>query len=345
MGRWRGFTLIELLVVIAIITLLVGLIMPAVQAAREAARRAQCQNNLHQLGVATHTYHDVHGVLPFGKGPYYPGVPKYARWSCHSQLLPYIQEQNLYNALNFDFPPETPGMGGPVIDFMPAWHNVNHVNHNECRQTVRTFLCPSDGAPPADWGGVNNYVCNQGAMHMCCNSEFQPSTVDPNDLKSVGVIYNLSRVTFGDITDGLSTTALFSEKLRGRGMPDPRTDMFMIRATSSIDETYEVCRQINTAMDMALMHRQGMSWVMGEMCCTCYNHVSTPNTLTCAGMDFPGGLENMNMQVPPSSNHPGGVNVLMADGSVRFISDGISLGVWRALGTRRGKEPVGDEEL
>src|SRR5207248_3867677 len=113
-----AFTLIELLVVIAIIAVLIGMLLPAIQKVREAANRAKCQNNLKQIGLGLHNYHDVNGRFPFGTGPDYtktvPSCPVYLRWSPHSQLLPYVEQQNLYNSIDFNFPPETPGMEGPV---------------------------------------------------------------------------------------------------------------------------------------------------------------------------------------------------------------------------------------
>jgi prepilin-type N-terminal cleavage/methylation domain-containing protein len=111
MNRPRSaFTLIELLVVIAIIAILIGLLLPAVQKVREVAARAQCQNNLKQMGLAAMNFHDVNLHFPYGKSPHYAGAPIYARWSAHSQLLPFIEQGNVYNLLNFSLPPNTGDM-------------------------------------------------------------------------------------------------------------------------------------------------------------------------------------------------------------------------------------------
>ena len=341
MNRRSGFTLIELLVVIAIIAILIGLLVPAVQKVREAAARTQCNNNLKQIGLALHNYHDANKALPFGKGPPYAGAPIYARWSVHSKILPYLEPDNLYKSLDFNFPPNTPGMAGPVINFMPAFTNPGGQNAMSSTQ-VPLFLCPSDPASIVTWMGQTNYVGSQGTMYMCDGSEAAMSTVDPNDVVRAGVLYYQSKVRLTDIIDGTSNTALFSEHLRGGGSPNPRAAMFIMQTQTSIDATFAECNKLDPQTATPLSYWQGASWSMGELCCTLYNHVSTPNTNTCGGIGFAGGMQNMAMSVPPSSGHSGGVNVLLGDGSVRFVANSVALTTWRSLGTRQLGEVNGE---
>jgi len=339
--RRRGFTLIELLVVIAIIAVLISLLLPAVQSAREAARRAQCLNNLKQIGIAIHNYEGAFKVFPFGKGQSYgsvlPGTPVYARWSVNSQLLMFIEQGNLFSSINFSLPPETPGMAGDV-PFMPPYQNPNRENATSSQTQVATFLCPSDNPPITGWPGGNNYLGNQNSW-ACDVSENNPSTVAPNE-QARGIFYYLSSVKIADVSDGLSNTCFYSEKIRGLGTRDAKSDMYAVPSQNTLDDTYLNCKLINPATTHTLTSRQGMSWVMGEMCCTSYNHVAPPNDKTCAGIGFTGSMANMSMQVPPSSRHPGGVNMLMGDSSVKFIKNSVSLPTWRALGTRNGGEAV-----
>lgn len=335
--RRRGFTLIELLVVIAIIAVLIALLLPAVQQAREAARRTQCRNNFKQIGLAIHNYLSSHSSMPFGKGYKYPGAPGYARWSQHAMLLPYIDQAPLYNTIDFSLAPDTPGMQGGV-NFMPAFTNPVSTNFAACRTKISMFLCPSD-IDPTDplWQAQNNYVSNQGGW-LCDRGDSPASAangdVSPNEIQT-GVFYFLSHTRPADITDGMSNTAFFSEKVRGHGIHNPKTDMFIIPNQTSLDATRSTCLAINPATATPLTTRWGYSWVMGENCCTLYNHTSTPNTVSCGGTGFPNGdMTNMSMQVSPSSRHVGGVHAMMGDGAVRFVSDSVDLGVWRAMGTK-----------
>ena len=332
-----AFTLVELLVVIAIIGVLVGLLLPAVQAAREAARRMQCSNNLKQIGLAIHNYASTHKRFPFGKGPSYPGAPVYARWSQHALLLPFLEQTPLYNTLDFRFPPETPGMGG-VVAFMPPHVNSGGLNAAGSRTPVTGFFCPSDQSPSDAWQAQNNYVGNQGGW--LCDRSDQPAgagDVAPTETQT-GVFYFLSKVRPGDVTDGLSNTIFFSEKIRGQGTPNPRTDLFIIPHQTSLDATYNACNGLNPSTATPLSSKWGYSWVMGENCCTQYNHVATPNRNSCGGTGFPGTMTNMAMQVTANSRHAGGVQCMLGDGSVRFVTDTIELTVWRALGSRSSGE-------
>jgi len=223
---------------------------------------------------------------------------------------------------------------------MPAYQNPTRQNATQSRTVVPMYLCPSDQPPASgDFPGQANYLGNLGNVFLCDLSEAAPSTVAPTATPN-GVFYYLSKVRLADLTDGSSNTALFSEKIRGQGTPNPRTDMFMISPVTTLDDTYNTCTNLNPNTATPLMSKQGWSWVMGDMCCTTYNHISTPNTHTCAGIGFPGTMANMAMQVPPTSYHPGGVNVLMGDGSVRFVTDSVNLAVWRAVGTRNGGEVI-----
>ena len=353
----RAFTLIELLVVIAIIAVLIALLLPAVQAAREAARRSQCVNNLKQFGLALSNYESSVGVLPFAQGGDYMGVvagaPLHARWSAHSQLLGYLEQSSLFNAINFALPPETPDVGAlgmaTSMNMLASYKDPNRENATACRAALNVFLCPSDAASPAgDWPGANNYVANGGNWLSDACEQYPPTVGGPG--MPQGPLYNRSNVRFAAITDGLSNTAFFAEKKRGRGIYDATRDLFWVKETASIDQMYQSCAALNpaTGMAMDIASKMGGAWSVGNLTFTTYNHVGPPNGTSCSGMQgmmMPGttAMVNLSLQVPPSSNHPGGVNLLCGDGSVRFIKQTIALNAWRALATRSGGEVVGGD--
>ena len=338
--RRSAFTLIELLVVIAIIAVLIALLLPAVQAAREAARRSQCVNNMKQIGLACHNYLSSYQVLPPGKVPAYfaiAGAATYARWSPQASILQFIEQGNIFNSLNFALPPATPAMNGVVSTFMPAYSGPNGENLTGCSTQINVFLCPSDLPPVAGWNGGINYLGNTGA-YMCDLGDSNPCTVCTDSPVPQGVFYYGSGVSLAGVTDGTSNTAFFGEKLRGQGLPNFQTDMLIIPNQATLLATYQTCTAVLKGSP-PLTSVQGISWSLADMCCTTYNHVSTPNQSTCAG--FPNtGMVNMSMQVPPSSRHPGGVNMLFGDGSVKFVKNTVSLPTWRALGTRNGAEVI-----
>lgn len=336
-----GFTLIELLVVIAIIAVLVALLLPAVQMARETARRTQCKNNLKQIGLALASYESSFMVYPFGKGAGYGGLgaPVYARWSAHAMLLPHLEQGSLYDSINFSNPPDTPGMAGAVA-FMPAYTSPGGINTIPSQTPVPGFLCPSDVAVAGGSPAQNNYCGNQGSW-LCDRGNVPPAATDTNPSElSQGVFYYLSNTRTQHVTDGLSNTVFFSERRRGTGNPDPQTDMFVITNQTSLASTYSTCTAVNPLTGTPLTSKWGASWVMGENCCTLYNHVAPPNSNTCAGIPFPGTMTNMSMQVSASSRHAGGVNAMTGDGAVHSISSSIDVDLWRALGTRNGREVV-----
>jgi len=342
MLRRRGFTLIELLVVIAIIAVLIALLLPAVQSAREAARRAQCIDNLKQLGLALSNYECANRVFPFARGDSYAyaTAPWYGRWSAHAMILSQMEQSTVFNAINFALCPALPNMGvdmmGNVI--LPALNVPDNTTATQTR--IGTFTCPSDYTLN-NWPGTNGYVVNQGGWMYDSTS----------NTGSVGPFSDRSAVTVAAITDGMSQTAFASERLLGSGIMNQDLSgwyMYMqMPMPTSADQTYADCQGL--APTMIWYNQTGAAWASGEMPSTTYNHVTTPNGRSCAimsmaqmGVSWSGDATHLPwyMQVPPSSAHPGGVNVLAGDGSVRFVKNSVSVPAWRAFGSRAGGEVV-----
>ena len=311
-NRRRGFTLIELLVVIAIIAVLIALLLPAVQQAREAARRSQCKNNLKQMGLGIHNYHETYGCIPIAdvNGTSTP-------ISAHARLLPYLDQSPLYNLVDFNVP-------------------YNHANNTVARMTeLPVFRCPSDPDPlPMAVGGRNNYYWNAGngiVMYASGATGMAPSN---------GVIFHTLRIRFANVTDGLSNTAAMSEKLTGdgsNGVSSPRTDTFQPGTYPTTPD--EATQQCNATVVTDLT-RQGYSnvggpWLQQYHSTNQYNHVLPPNGRSCM---FPPGR----IATTANSQHTGGIHTLLCDGSVRFISENLDLGTWRKLGSINGGEVLGE---
>ncbi len=306
----RGFTLIELLVVIAIIGVLISLLLPAVQSAREAARRAQCTNNLKQIGIAIHNYHDTRGALP---GAYL--VYNVTSFSALSQMLPNLEQGPLHAALNFSLPYNDPS------------------NTTVLMSEVSSFICPSDYPNPIRARGAQtNYMADMGSW-IVWQAATGPNTglAPPN-----GVFYGNSSTRFADVSDGLSNTGVFSERVMAdgsNGIVSPRSDVFFSPGgPTTLDDAVAQCN----AIDINDLSNQfplfmGSPWVNGQHV---FQHVTPPNTRSC------GFFTRLRAIMPPSSRHPGGVNLLLGDGSVRFIKDTIHVATWRALGTISGGEII-----
>jgi len=302
-----GFTLIECLVVIGIIGLLTAILLPAVQAAREAGRRAQCTSNLRQIGLAIHSYQGAHGVFPtsqlFHRGWLHNGYSELAF------ILPFLEQRVIFDAINFDFAlhesAETPYLE----------------NHTARNTVIATYLCPSDGGPNL----LNSYRFNRGRFAPPGYSFDGP----------FGPLTNGST-----ISDGLSNTAFVSERVGGDFVLDSADHVRNYKILSSegagggsfdSDAAFiPVC--LNDAPGV-WEHTVGRYWLFSGFFYSHYNHNGIPNESrpSCGGSRRDVELGGLS---PPRSFHSSAVSILLGDGHVQSVANGIEPRVWTALGTR-----------
>jgi prepilin-type N-terminal cleavage/methylation domain-containing protein/prepilin-type processing-associated H-X9-DG protein len=337
----RAFTLIELLVVIAIIGVLVALLLPAVQQAREAARRAQCKNNLKQLGIAVHNYADTNNAFPPNLVP--GGNFNYSggNWGVLAFLSPFLEQSNVYNSMNLEAPTYT---GYPAVIADPG-------NNRAAGLLIPLFLCPTDLGRSLGSGygvaglGPANYCANQGSG-IYVDSSGAPANGSPYN--SNGVMFANSRVRIGEILDGTSNTACMSESVLGDGTRSvmgstppgpPRTTYgYLMTFQSSLDDASCGAPSAWNFTDL----RQFL-WYSGEIRNAAYNHYYTPNSRNYDCITNAIALQYTAIGWKAArSLHPGGVNLMLCDGSVRFTSENVDTTVWRSLGTRAGAEISGE---
>jgi len=373
----KGFTLIELLVVIAIIAVLIALLLPAVQAAREAARRSQCTNNLKQLGLSVHNYHQQQNCFPATNMFLGPNVGNNgwgwnASWAVF--MLPNLEQTPLYNSYNFSVNAESIKLGIS--------------NTTVTYSAIVTLACPSDNQkirPAIPWGPTN-YVANHGGpgtIRMWSGTivEFLTCAPPGSTVAAPGTYWwgadsNLGFFGFEGVTDGTANTGLFSEKLLGWpngnqggnltiNLPDAKRGIYVL---PNLPGTYnqqtgpgaaaamagvQACQSIPITSAQATNNTgwlNGFSWAIGYewyWVVNCYTHYNTPNKLTCLNQtsDPQPGVWGGGVGLSTAgSNHPGGVNVCFTDGSVRFVKDSVSPQTWWALGSRNQGEVVSSDQ-
>ena len=329
----KGIGLVELLVVIGIIGLLLALTLPAVMSSVEASRGARCGSNLRQIGLATQQYVASHGVFPanWGVADFFDKTKLPLRgdmkeYSVFTQILPYLDQRSLFDSINFDL-----GITDPYFSPERFGRSGLAGNSTVMGVSLAVLLCPSDGGA-ARWplSAGTNYRSNNGTERWYLSHD--------------GPFMNDDGFQNGPdaIRDGLSNTTAFSEKLRGSpdlGRVDPRADMIVggRGLPYSVDESMIACAS-RPGMPRGSFACGGASWFIGTLSQTNYNHIMGPNnTIPDCVLPIRSTASGL---FAARSNHHGGVNLGMADGSVRFVKNAVTKEVWRALGSRDGGEAL-----
>ena len=313
----RAMTLIELLVVIAVVGILVALLLPAVQFARAAAARASCANNLRQIGLALHEFHNVNRRFPPGRGTPTPRI-----FSPQAYLLPFVEENGIEGQIDFAAPPAT--FNVPPATIYDGGRNYPAAI---CRPAV--FHCPADAirghVPGLEYGGTNYAACTGSG-----NAAGSLAAAD-------GIFFLGSQIHYGEIGDGASNTVAFSERTLGDGgPPGAAADMrrVMREFPGASDPTLATC---DGSAGGWWNRERGAKWIVGNYGNTLYNHSLPPNATECDCMN----ATQQKASAAARSEHPRGVQALYCDGSVRFVADAINLRIWQAAATRAGSEPIG----
>ncbi|QDT55771.1 putative major pilin subunit [Caulifigura coniformis] len=334
LSRRRAFTLIELLVVIAIIAILIALLLPAVQQAREAARRTQCRNNLKQIGLALHNYMSTYNeVLPNAGGP---GVGYLNDHSPLARLLPFLDQANLQNLIDWNIQMGHPGSGILPEALRPI-----------AATSIPTYLCPSmAGNPVTDITQQSVTYKTAGASYGMVHGNGLDSAFHAGSNPGNGLCWANAKILIRDITDGTSNTIAFVEAVVGPGSnatppaASEKADPRLWRANGSASNAATGQNQGYDAIASAIG-----GWTGGKN--TMWLRGSVPNGPVMAPIltpnskipDFGSGSAKA---VASRSFHSGGVSVLLCDGSVRFVSDNIDRNTWHALLSRSGGEVVGE---